>query len=183
MEVVVKGRHIEVTPGLREYAEEKIRKLSRYLNLPKAEVELSVERNPRISANQTVEVTIYTRGPVIRGKESTDDMHASIDLVAEKLEKQIKKYKGKVYNNLSNKTHGLSHEALAMPPEEPPESPEPSIVKTKQFAVKPMTPEEAAMQLELLDKNFFVFTNSSSGNINVLYKRKDGHFGLIAPAK
>lgn len=182
MEVVVKGRHIEVTPALREYAEEKIRKLSRYLNLPKAEVELSVERNPRISQNQTVEVTIYTRGPVIRGKESTVDMHASIDLVAEKLEKQIKKYKGKVYNNLSNKTHGLSAEALAMPlEEEATESSEPSIVKTKQFAIKPMTPEEATLQMELLGHDFFVFTNSETEEINVIYRRSDENYGLIEP--
>jgi len=182
MDVVVKGRHIEITPALREYAEEKIRKLSRYLNLPKAEVELSIERNPRISENQTAEVTIYTRGPVIRGKESTVDMHASIDLVAEKLEKQIKKYKGKVYNNHNNKAHGLSAEALAASPEpRMAETPEPSIVKTKQFAVKPMTPEEATLQMELLGHDFFVFTNSETEEINVVYRRSDEDYGLIEP--
>jgi len=182
MDVVVKGRHIEVSPELRQYAEEKIRKLSRYLNLPKAEVELSVERNPRISANQTVEVTIHTRGPVIRGKESTVDMHASIDLVAEKLEKQIKRYKGKAYNNHNSKAHGLSPEAFAMPPEPQfEEESEPSIVKTKQFAVKPMTPEEATMQMELLGHDFFVFTNSETEEINVVYRRGDDNYGLIEP--
>lgn len=182
MEVVIKGRHIEITPGLHQYAEEKIKKLSRYLNLPKAEVELSTEKNPRISANQTAEVTIYTRGPVIRGKESSADMHASIDLVTEKLEKQIKKYKGKVYNNLNNKAHGLSPEAFELPAEGiEEEAEEPSIVKTKQFAVKPMTPEEATLQMELLGHDFFVFTNSETEELNVVYRRKDDNYGLIEP--
>lgn len=182
MDVVVKARHIEVSPALRQYAEDKIRKLSRYLSLPRAEVELSVEKNPRISANQTVEVTIHTRGPVIRGKESTEDMHASIDLVSEKLEKQIKRYKGKVHDNHSSRAHGLSPEALAAPPETlQPEEAEPGIVKTKQFAVKPMTPEEATMQMELLGHDFFVFTNSETEEINVVYRRSDENYGLIEP--
>lgn len=182
MEVVIKGRHIEITPALHQYAEDKIKKLSRYLNLPKAEVELSTEKNPRISANQTAEVTIYTRGPVIRGKESSADMHASIDLVTEKLEKQIKKYKGKVYNNLNNKAHGLSPEAFELPAEGiEEEAEEPAIVKTKQFALKPMTPEEATLQMELLGHDFFVFTNSETEELNVVYRRKDDNYGLIEP--
>lgn len=186
MDVVVKGRHIEITPGLKQYAEEKVSRLSRYLNLPAAEVELTVEKNPRISENQTAEVTIHTHGPIIRGKESATDMHAAIDCVVEKIERQLKKFKGKSWASLNNRNHIDSAAEVPgpLPPteEELEEAEEPAIVKTKQFAVKPMTPEEAAMQMELLGHDFFVFTNSETEDINVVYKRDDGDYGLIEPS-
>ncbi|RJQ55075.1 MAG: ribosome-associated translation inhibitor RaiA [Actinobacteria bacterium] len=186
MDVVVKGRHLDITPGLRQYAEEKVSRLSRYMNLPNAEVELTFEKNPRIAENQTAEVTIYTTGPVIRGKESSTDMHAAIDLVVEKIERQLKKFKGKTFVSLNNRAHLESTADAPGPPppteEELEEAEQPAIVKTKQFAVKPMTPEEAAMQMELIGHDFFVFTNSETEDINVVYKRDDGDYGLIEPA-
>ena len=184
MQVLVKGRNFHITPALKEYAEEKIQRVSHYLDsIIKAEVELSVEKNRRIGNGQTAEVTIFTKGPVIRAREASPDIYASIDLVFAKLERQVKKYRGK----LVARSQGAHKEALASEGfaaaeaaeavEE--EAPAPRIVKTKQFMIKPMTPEEAALQLELVGHDFFVFTNAESQETAVVYRRRDGNYGLI----
>jgi putative sigma-54 modulation protein len=130
-----------------------------------------------------VEVTIFTKGPVIRAKEASPDMHASIDMVFAKLERQVKKYRGKLVSH----HQGASKEALAsegfMLPDDTEEVEEesalPRIVKTKLFMIKPMTPEEAALQLELVGHDFYVFTSSETNETAVVYRRRDGNYGLI----
>ena len=184
MNLTVKGRNLVLTEAISAYAEEKFGRLRKYLaSSSRCEVELWTEKNPSIADNQVVEVTIFTKGPVIRAREASPDIYASIDLVFEKLERQVKKYRGKLYSHPG----GAQKEALASegfkileePEEQEPETPAPRIVKTKQFNVKPMTPEEAALQLELVGHDFFVFTNSETGETAVVYRRRDGNYGLI----
>jgi len=183
MDMIVKGRHMDVRADVRSYAEEKVGKAARLLNsmVMDVEVELFHERNRSIEKRNVAEVTILTKhpGPVIRARESATDMNAAIDLVAEKLERQVLKLKGKLDRKNAAKGSGLS-EAASFPIEE--EEEEPSvIVKTKSMELKPMDPEEAILQLEMLGHDFFVFESATTGAVNVLYKRRDGDYGLIAP--
>lgn len=179
MSLIIKGKNIEVTQPLRDYAEEKIGKIKKYYeHIIKSEIEFTVERNPSISKNQTVEVTLFTKGPIFRAKESTNDMYASIDIVMEKLERQVEKYKGKTYHNKIANGQGVSEAFVAEAPVTPDTG---KIVKTKQFAIKPMPAEEAVMQMNLLGHDFFVFTNSDTEEVNVVYRRQDGNYGLIEP--
>jgi putative sigma-54 modulation protein len=183
MNLQVKGRNISVTKALRAYVEEKLSKLGKHLNSASTmEVELFCEKNPSIADNQVAEVTIFTKGPVIRAKGASADMYASIDLVADKLSRQVKKYRSKLVSH-------NSHVRGSLPPEIPELLPEeeelkesgPTIVKTKQFSIKPMSAEEAAMQMEMIGHDFFVFRNSESNDTNVIYRRRDGNYGLIEP--
>lgn len=183
MQVIVKGRHIEVTDSLRRYAEEKVSKLGRYLDkIQGIEVELIVDKNPSVPNPQTAEVTLRTKGPIIRGSVSTENMYASIDGVVDKIERQIERYKGKLYTS-HKQAGGLAELALQhsgeLVPEQEGEGPR--VVKSKRIALKPMTPDEAALQMELLGHDFFVFINSETGDVNVVYKRKDGNYGQIEP--
>jgi putative sigma-54 modulation protein len=175
MRLQVKGKNLEVSPSIRSYAEDKLAKLDRQLHdLAEVEVELAVEKNPSISDNHVAEATIRTKGPVLRARESSPDMKASIDQLAEKLERQVKRY------NEKRRNHRPRHAKLpenAVPVAEI----SPDIVKTKQFSVKPMSQEEAALQLELVGHDFFVFRNEDSEEVNVLYRRRDGNYGLIEP--
>lgn len=183
MNLQVKGRNVDVTDALFAHAERKLGKVSRHLaDEASCELELSVEHNPKIAESQVVEATVWTKGPVLRVRESSSDMYVSIDQVAERLERQVKRYR----NRRSRSAH--HHES---PPEpavafELPDSPDEEsavIVKQKQFIMKPMGAEEAALQLELIGHDFFVFTNADSDEINVIYKRRDGQYGLIEPAR
>lgn len=177
MRLQVKGKNVEVSEQIRAYAEEKLGKLERHLNGPtRVELELAVERNPSIAANNVAEATIWTKGPVLRGREASADMKASIDQLADKLERQVTRYRQK-----RRRHGGRGDQNREMPP---PASDEPEslpIVKTKQFAVKPMSPEEAVLQLELIGHDFFVFRNSETSEVNVVYRRRDGGYGLIEP--
>ncbi len=184
MNLTVKGRNLVLTDAIGAYAEEKMGRLGKYLaNGARCEVELWTEKNPSIAANQVVEVTIFTKGPIIRAREASPDIYASIDLVFAKLERQVKKYRGK----LVARSQGAHKEALLSEGFQVPEEAEeleaeassPRIVKTKQFMVKPMTPEEAALQLELVGHDFYVFTNSETNETAVVYRRRDGNYGLI----
>jgi putative sigma-54 modulation protein len=175
----VKGKNVEVTDSLKSYAQEKLGKLDKHLHdAARLELELAVERNPSISDNQIAEGTIWTKGPVLRARESSADMRASIDLLVEKLERQARRYRDK-------RKRGPSRPNAAAPELEArpvvPDEDSPLIVKTKQFAVKPMSPEEAVLQLELIGHDFFVFQNAESDDVNVLYRRRDGNYGLIEP--
>jgi putative sigma-54 modulation protein len=174
----VKGKNVAVSESLYRYAEEKLARLDRHLNdTTRLELELAVERNPSIAESQVAEATIWTKGPILRARESSDDMRASIDLLVEKLERQVKRYREK------RRRRQPARNAQALGEERPVAVPEaaPVIVKTKQFAVKPMTPEEAVLQLELIGHDFFVFRNVESDGVNVVYRRRDGNFGLIEP--
>ncbi len=177
MRLLVKGKNVEVSDQIREYAEEKLGKLERQLNGPtRVELELAVERNPSIANNNVAEATIWTKGPVLRARESSADMKASIDQLVDKLERQVTRYRDK------RRRHGHRAEPVAAQEQTESEDVEgPRVVKTKQFAVKPMSPEEAVLQLELIGHDFFVFRNADTGEMNVVYRRHDGDYGLIEP--
>ncbi|MGO8685235.1 MAG: ribosome hibernation-promoting factor, HPF/YfiA family [Thermoleophilia bacterium] len=196
MKIQIKGRNVAVTDAMQEYAEEKLSRVHRLLQerhideVSRVELELMVEKNPSIANPNIAEATIFTRGPVIRAKESSTDMYASIDLVADKLQRRVKKYHDKVHRK--NPRHGqvlnlltsdVPEEETTMLAADEIETDDGHIVKTKQFALKPMTVDEATLQLELVGHDFFVFTNVETSDTNVVYRRNDGHYGLIEPAQ
>ncbi|MGN6379806.1 MAG: ribosome hibernation-promoting factor, HPF/YfiA family [Gaiellales bacterium] len=183
MRLQVKGRNVDVTDPLFGYAEKKLGKLSRHLSdESRCELELAVEHNPSIADAQVAEATVWTKGPVLRARESSTDMYAAIDLVAQKLERQVKRYRErrtrKQAQHIATHVAHPAPETTSLPDEETA-----VIVKQKQFNMKPMTPEEAMLQLELIGHDFFVFTNADSDEVNVIYKRRDGNYGLIEPAR
>ncbi|HBJ1652207.1 ribosome-associated translation inhibitor RaiA [Clostridium botulinum] len=174
MKVIVIAKNIELTNALREMVEKKISKLGKYFNSDiEAKATLSVQRN-----RQIVEVMIPFNGVVLRGEEANEDMYRAIDLVAEKLERQIRKQKTK----LSRKKSGSLKfgEIVDLSPVAIDEE-EAKLVKRKRFGVKPMDIDEAILQMELVGHNFFVYQDVDSNKINVIYKRKDGDYGLLDP--
>ena len=178
MTVNVRGRNIEITPSLKDYVVKRVGKVTKYFEaIDEITAILTVEKGRHI-----VEVTVPVNGILLRGEEATADMYASIDLVIEKLEKQISKYKTK----LSRKLRQGSFKADEVPAlnlgGEKDAADETKVVKTKRFAVKPMPVDEAIMQMNLINHDFFVFTNSDTEDVNVIYRRKDGNYGLIEPA-
>ncbi len=183
MNFQVKGRNITVTETLRSYASDKLARLGKNLNSASTmEVELFCEKNPSIADNQVAEATIFTKGPVIRAKGASTDMYASIDLVADKLSRQVKKYRSKLISHNAHVRGSLPPEPAGLEMKNEPGGTEgPTIVKTKSFTVKPMSAEEAALQLEMIGHDFFVFRNSESNDTNVIYRRRDGNYGLIEP--
>jgi putative sigma-54 modulation protein len=171
MKVQVRGRNVEVTNALKEYVEKRLGKLVKYLDLiEEAQVTLTVEKD-----SHRVEVTIPINGIILRGEETTGDMYASIDLVVEKLEKQIERYKGRLYRRLGRQNTEVKAG------DNKKEEDGPRIVRTKRFAMKPMSVDEAVMQMNLLGHSFFVFSNADTEKVNVVYRRKDGNYGLIEP--
>jgi putative sigma-54 modulation protein len=179
MRLHVKGKNVEVSESIRLYAEEKMRKLDRQLHeLTEVELELSVEKNPSIAANQVAEATVRTKGPTLRVTEASTDMKASIDQLTEKLLRQVQNYRGK-RRDRQVRGNGIPPGGPMSIPDQ--EDTGEQIVKTKQFAMKPMSAEEAVLQLELVGHDFFVFRNAESGDVNVIYRRKDGGYGLIEP--
>lgn len=176
MRLQVKGKNVEVTDSIREYAEEKLSKLGRQLADPtRVELELAVERNPSISRNHVAEATIWTKGPILRAREASADHKASIDQLVDKLERQVKRYREK------RRPRRMSMPEPGLPEDGIPVEEEPMIVKSKRFAIKPMSPEEAVLQLELVGHDFFVFQNAETAEVNVVYRRRDGAYGLIEP--
>ena len=173
MNVTVIAKNIELTPALKESVEKKISKLSRYFESDvEARATLNVQKN-----RQIVEVTIPFNGVILRGEESTDDMYKSIDLVEDKLERQIRKQKTK----LSRKNSGgsLRFPSFNAADIKDDHEDEAKIVKTKRFNVKPMSADEAILQMELLGHSFFVYEDADTSKVHVMYKRKDGDYGLI----
>ncbi len=177
MKIIFKGKHIEVTDAMRNYIEKRLNKIERHFgHILEVIVTLSVEKN-----RQIVEATLQASRALIRAEEKTDDMYTSIDKVADKLERQIQKYKEKYFQkpHPGSERKGLINEGVNVEDSESDKIAK--IVRTKRFAIKPMSVEEAAMQMDLLGHNFFVFANDNTNKVNVLYKRKDGNFGLIEP--
>ena len=169
----MKGRGVEVTDALRSYAEKRLGRLERQLPDSQIELQLSSENNPSIRDSHVAEATVRTKGPVLRARESSHDMRASIDQLVDKLERQVTRYREK---------RGRRRRASRQAPDEGiPMSEEPQIVRTKQFAVKPMTAEEAVLQLELVGHDFFVFRDADSNEVNIVYRRRQGGYGLIEP--
>lgn len=186
MQIFVKGKNLRVTDPLREYAEEKIGHLDHYIDhgILDAHVTMRTERN-----DQIVDVILNLRHYLIKAEERSTSMYASIDLVRDRLEQQIRKYK----TRRRERHHRQNGNVLAANQGTLPEDVEvesfadvgeaPRIVRTKQFTVKPMDAEEAVHQMELLDHDFFVFVNAETEQVNVLYKRKSGDLGLIEPTR
>jgi len=173
MRLQVKGRNVEVSESIRSYAEEKLGRLERQLADPtRVEVELAVERNPSIADSHVAEATVFTKGPVLHAREASADMKASIDQLADKLERQVTRYRSKRRRG-RRRSNGPDLQAV-------PES-ERQIVKTKQFALTAVSPEDAVLQLELVGHDFYVFRNGATAEINVVYRRRDGGYGLIEP--
>ena len=173
MKFIISGRNVDLTPGLQQAVETKLRKLDRYFNPDtEARVTLSVSK-----AGQQIEVTIPVRGGIIRAEQTSEDMYTSIDLVQDTIVRQMKKYKSKLVD--SYQTGGdFSDEYM----DEPVTDDTPiKILRTKRFAIKPMDPEEACLQMEMLSHNFYMFRNAETDEVNVVYKRKGGTYGLIEP--
>jgi putative sigma-54 modulation protein len=185
MKVLTYGKNIEVTPALKTYAEEKVGKVERFFNNAAIEAHVSMEVE---KGRHIVEVTVYVNGIILRGEEESHDMYASIDGVIEKLERQVHKYKTKINRKIREKKQEFKEELKEGRAEEIIKGYQdedefvPQIVRTKKFAIKPMNVEEAAMQMDLLGHDFFVFSNADTEEVNVVYKRKDGNYGLIEPS-
>jgi len=170
VKVQVRGKNIQVTPALRDYVEKRLGKLEKFLdNMGEAQATLVVEGDA-----QKIEVTIPVNGMLLRGEEATGNMYSSIDLVVEKIERQIDRYKGKI-NRRNGRTPADNGSGEKFEDETP------KVIKTKRFAIKPMALDEAIMQMNLLGHDFFVFSNAETEQTNVIYKRKDGNYGLIEP--
>jgi putative sigma-54 modulation protein len=178
MQVSVTFRKIEPSDTLREYAEDKLYRIKKYVEDPiEAHVVLSVEKFRHIA-----EVSIDANGLRINGEEETEDMYSAIDMVVAKIESQIRRYRQKLKKRKSDggakslvmKMNVLTREGVE-------EEQEPQIIKTKQIHAKPMDLDEAIMQMDLANSAFLVFTNSQTQSINVMYRRKDGNYGLIEP--
>jgi putative sigma-54 modulation protein len=174
----VKGKNLDVTDSIRTYAEQKLKKLDKQLNAAtEVELELRVEKNPSIAANQIAEATVWTKGPTLRAREASEDMRASIDQLTEKLVRQVRHYRDKRSFRGARNHVPVDEGATALQDDQLSQQ----IVKTKQFAVKPMTAEEAVLQLELIGHDFFVFKNADTDAVNVVYRRQNGGYGLIEP--
>jgi putative sigma-54 modulation protein len=205
MKTQIKGRNVTVTDALQDYANEKIAHVHKLLQqrkideVTRVELELRVEKNPSIPEPCIAEATVFTRGPVIRACEASTDMYAAIDLVTDKLTRRVKKYHDKMHGKTR---HGHDKPVVDVEPaaelapvaaataladelagESAHDGDNGRIVKTKQFALKPMSVNEATLQLELVGHDFFVFTNAESNRTNVVYRRNDGHYGLIEPVE
>lgn len=175
MKFIILGKNIEVTPGLRSAVEDKIGKLEKYFNPDtEAHVTLSVEKD-----RQKIEVTIPVKGNIIRSEQVSNDMYVSIDLVEEIIERQLKKYKTKLIAKEQSagcfKQDFIEKDYM--------DEEEVQIVRTKKFDIKPMYPEDACVQMELLGHNFYVFCNAETDQVNVVYKRKGNTYGLIEPER
>ena len=193
MQLQVSGRNLDITAPIREYAERKLARIERHLTEDtRVDLELAIERNRSISANQHAELTVWTRGPVLRAHEYADDMYAAIDLAVDKLDRQVRRYR-------ERRRHWRPHHqardieallplsdddeatSIALANGAEPELPIPTIVKTKRFNMKPMHPDEAALQLELVGHEFYVFLNAESDSVAVICRRRDGNLGVIEP--
>lgn len=176
MEISVRGKNLEITPALRQYAEKRISKIEKFFEgQVSAHAVISQERGRYLA-----EVTVAIDGLLLRGEEVSGDAFASVDLVLEKLEKQIEKFKTRINKRLrvARRVAGGRPETAA---EEMEQEDRPRVVRVKRFAFKPMNVEEAILQMDLLGHGFFVFTNAETDQVNVVYRRRDGNYGLIEP--
>ncbi|KMK77444.1 ribosome hibernation-promoting factor, HPF/YfiA family [Alkalihalobacillus pseudalcaliphilus] len=182
MQYNIRGENIEVTPALREYVEKKVGKLERYFDTtPVADVnvKMAVLNNQHI-----IEITIPLPQLLLRAEETHTDMYAAIDLVIEKLERQIRKHKTKVnrkFRQEGSLKYMFKNDLEPLEQEEIVDEDELEVVRTKRFNLKPMDAEEAILQMDMLGHSFFVFSNAENGDTNVVYKRRDGKYGLIEP--
>lgn len=174
MRFVISGKNLDVSPALRQAIEQKLGKLEKYFT-PETEIiaTLSVEKE-----RQKIEVTIPVKGNIIRSEQVSNDMYVSIDLVEEVIERQLHRYKNKLTERHQDDGSNFKKEYLE---KEYDTNDDIRIIRTKHFGIKPMYPEDACVQMELLGHTFFVFSNAETEEVNVVYKRKDGAYGLIEP--
>ncbi len=174
MNITITGRNIELTDGLKSAVEEKLGKLDKYFTSEAtANVTLSVEKD-----RQKIEVTIPVKGSIIRSEQVSNDMYVSIDLVEEVIERQLKRYRHKLIARQQEAKGYFNDEFLSA---EPADEEEVQIIRSKRFGMKPMYPEDACIQMELLGHSFFVFRNAETDEVNVVYKRRGNTYGLIEP--
>ena len=186
MEFVIKSKNIELDEKIRNYAERKIKnKIDKILDkVIKMEIKFTYEKNPRINLNNLAEVTVFTAGAVIRATDSGTDVFEAVDKVYSKLERQVKKYRDKLINRgrkSSSQSEATELKNTGQGDRDIDDEVNKTIVKTKTFILKPIPPEEAILQMELLGHDFFVFINSETGRTAVVYRRKDKKYGLIEP--
>lgn len=177
MQLAVTFRHMEASDALRNYVQERTAKLTKYIDRPiESQVTLSVEK-----FRHNVDVVMNANGIRIAGQESHEDMYAAIDLCLDKIERQIKKYRDKIRRHKPTPGKELTWRRHIYDQESFEEDREPVVVRTENYFVKPMSVDEAAMQMNLTQQDFLVFNNASTQSVNVLYRRKDGNYGLIVP--
>ena len=176
MRLIIKSKNMDVSESVREYVHKKIGALDRYVpSIDKARVELSLQQSRSNQDRLVVQVTMYGNGTILRAEEKSSDIFAAIDVVRDKLQRQIKRYKEKPRRVRERSRAALSEDS------EPVEETGPRIVRTKRFAVTPMDEEEAIEQMELLGHDFFIFFDVDTGSMNVVYRRRDGDYGLLQP--
>lgn len=197
MQVTVTGRNIELTPALKNYVNDKLQRAQKHFDHDlQIKALLIVSKNPSVAKSQTAEVTVQVNGQVIRGAESTENMYASIDFVADKIERQLRKYKTRYTHKSTNKVRErnlrvVTEEELDSEPEyeftatmvdDPVEAAvAPRIVRSKKYALKEMVPDEACKHMDLLGHDFFMFINKETKQVSTVYHRRDGNYGLIEP--
>lgn len=175
MNIIIVGKNIEVTPGLKSAVEDKLSKLEKYFS-PDTNVHVTLSV---VHDTQKIEVTIPVKGNIIRSEQSSNDMYVSIDLVEEIIERQLKKYKNKIIDKQQAAAASFFQQSFIE--EEVEDEEEIQISRVKKFDIKPMYPEDACVQMELLGHNFYVFINAETDQVNVVYKRKHGTYGLMEP--
>ena len=178
MQVILQGRNVQITDRLREYVESKIDKLDRYLpSAGEARMELAIEQTKSAEDRHVAQLTIRSKGVLLRSEERSSDMFTSVDMVMDKIRRQIDRYKSK----RRGRHRGQAEQLEELEMEDLEDVLEGHIVRTKRFSVTPMGPEEAVEQMELLGHSFFVFYNVQEDQINVVYRRRDGDYGLLQP--
>jgi len=183
VDIAIRAKNVELNESLRASVEEKLARVTRHLDgMERAEVHFFEEKNPRIAEREVCEVTLHGHGHIVRAKASAPDAFAAVERVVEKLEHRMAKLKGRMVNRSHSRRNGSVHSAtdrISDDDDTETDEDQSKIVKTKQFAIKPMTPEEAALQMDLLGHDFFFFTNAETSRAAVVYRRNDGHVGLI----
>ena len=178
MELKITGKNVELSPAVHSYIKRKLGKLDRHLtNIMESKVEVSEEKTKSPQHHFVVQVTVNSNGTLLRGEDRGENLYTAIDKVKEVVERQIERYKGKMYNKDRDSSLIRNELSQTIETEEPLER----VTKVKRFAVKPMSAAEAIDQMELLGHDFFLFFNAETEELNLLYRRKDGNYGLIEP--
>jgi putative sigma-54 modulation protein len=182
MDIVIHGRNVDITPRLKSYVERKVDRLDRYMpNIAEVRVDLAEEKANRLGKTQIAQITVrHSRGPILRAEERANDLFAAVDTVVDKMYRQIERYKGKRRRRGDNGNDEFEGFETAIQLEED-EFAAGAVIRRKQFSVEPMHEEEAIEQMELLGHDFFAFMNADNNVMNVLYRRRDGTYGLLVP--
>lgn len=181
MDILIHGRNVEVTPRLRSYVERKVERLDRYMpNIAEIRVDLAEEK-ARLGKNQIAQITvIHSRGTILRAEERTNDVFAAVDTVVDKMYRQIERFKGKKRRRNEGPSDEFAGYETAVQLEDDEFEPG-TVIRRKQFSIEPMHEEEAIEQMDLLGHDFFVFVNAATSGVNVMYRRRDGNYGLLEP--